>query len=603
VSRSTTVAALALALFGVALYARSVGFDFVDFDDRLVLLAHGQLYAGPSLLASLRQILWDYFPREEPLLLRDVSWALDARLFGFQNPLGYHLGNVVLNAANGSLLFLFLRRATGRFALALAVSAAWIALPVHVEAVSWVMGRKDVLATVLVLAALLVQASELEQTKPAARAWRLALTLLLVVLALLAKIAAFACVPLLVLHRVFHPYLAGRRAPDEKLDWGRAIRSAALLLPHAAAAVAIVLWYQRVLAKFGVIGRLGPGAFSTEHLGNMALFVPLLVGCYLRSLVWPFGLSAFYRWPHVEIPLSTSAHFASYGIALGVAAGVAYCCLRRRDLAFFALGFFALLLPYLGLVYVDIWRADRYVYLASFALLALAADALARLAARGPAARNAVAALAIAFVTVSATQTFRHQAVWSDNEALWSYEAHLPEPSLISLQALAAEYAGQAERETDPAQRAALSQRARLEAERGIEREAELGRTKTGYKSNEQLQLARLHGTLGRLDRIDGAPLDGQIAHYEESVRLAPYRANTFELAKLYLERALAEPEGPARERLVRVSFQRYLEYLGQSSYDPAWRERNQAFLTRVYERNFPYLGGAVLAARRTYFR
>jgi hypothetical protein len=601
-SRST-VAALALALFGLALYARSIGFEFVDFDDRRVLLAHPQLYDEHSLLSSLRQILFEYFPREEPLLLRDVSWAVDARLFGFENPVGYHLGNVLLNAANGALLFLFLRRATGRFTLSLAIAAAFVALPVHVEAVSWVMGRKDVLSTSLVLAALLAQAGELEQTK-AARRWSLwLLTFLLTILALLAKIAAFSCVPLLALHRTFHPYLAGRRAPEAKLDWGRVLRGGALLLPHAAATVAIVLWYQGVLSQFGIIGRHGPGTFSAEHLTNVAVFVPLLIGCYLRSLIWPFGLSAFYRWPHVEVPLSAEAHLASLGIAAAVAAGLAYCCLRRRDLAFYALGFFALLLPYLGLVYVDIWRADRYIYLASFAVLAIAADSLARFAERrGPLGRGAVAALALSFTMGCALQTLRHEAVWRDNESLWSYEAYLPEPSLLSLRALAAEYAGRAERETDATKRQALSQQARREAVRGIEREAALGRKRTGYQSNEQLQLARLHGMLGRLDRIDGAPLESQIAHYEESFRLAPYRATAFELAKLYLERGLAAPE-PERERIVRISFDRYVAYLALSSNDPAWRERNQAFLTKVYERNFPFLGGAVAAARRTYFQ
>ncbi len=602
-SRSTSVAALALALFGVALYARSIGFDFVDFDDRLVLLANPQLYNEHSLLASLRQILLDYFPREEPLLLRDVSWALDARIFGFENPVGYHLGNVLLNAANGSLLFLFLRRATGRFTLSLAVAAAFVALPVHVEAVSWVMGRKDVLSTSLVLAALLAQARELEQTEAVPR-WSLwFLTLLFTTLALLAKIAAFSCVPLLVLHRVFHPYLDGRRGADAPLDWGRVLRGVALLLPHAVVTVAIVLWYQGVLSQFGVIGRMGPGASSLEHVTNVVVFVPLVVGCYLRSLVWPTELSAFYRWPHVEVPLSTSEQAASLGIALAVTAGVVYCCLRRRDLAFHALGFFALLLPYLGLVYVDIWRADRYIYLASFTVLAIAADSLGRLAERcGPVARRAVAVLALSFIVACSVQTFRHESVWSDNQSLWSYEAHLPEPSLLSLRALAAEYAGQAERETDAGRREALSQQARHEAIRGIEREAALGRRPTGYKSNEQFQLARLHGLLGRLDRIDGAPLESQIAHYEESFRIAPYRANAFELARLYLERGLRAPE-PERERLVRLSFDRYVDYLAQASHDPAWRERDEAFLTKVYERNFPFLDGAVLAARRTYFR
>ena len=128
-NRSASIAALGLVLLGLALYAPSLGFGFVDFDDRLVLLAHPRLYDEHSFVASLRQIFLDYFPREEPLLLRDVSWALDARVFGFRNPLGYHLGNVLLNAVNGALLFLFLRRATRRFGLSLAIAAVFAYCP------------------------------------------------------------------------------------------------------------------------------------------------------------------------------------------------------------------------------------------------------------------------------------------------------------------------------------------------------------------------------------------------------------------------------------------------------------------------------------------
>jgi hypothetical protein len=600
--RSTALVALGLALLSLALYAPSLGFGFVDFDDRIVLLAHPQLYDERSLLASLRQIFVEYFPREEPLLLRDVSWAIDARVFGFENPLGYHLGNALLNAANVALLFLFLRHATRRFGLALAVAGVFAVLPVHVEAVSWVMGRKDVLSACFVLLALLAQSHELEQTR-AARRWSLWFaTLLCTVLALAAKIAALPCVAVLALHRAFHPYLGGRRAPDAPLDWARLLRDAApRLLPHAAATLALVVWYQRVVAQFGVIGR-GPGPLEPEHLANVATFVPLVVGSYLRSLVWPVELSAYYRWPHVEIPLTTVEQLASAGCAVALAAGLVYCCLRRRDLAFFALAFGALLLPYLGLVFVDIWRADRYVYLASFAVVALVATLLAQLGQRGRRVRLAVAGLSLAFTVGCALQTLRQQSVWRDNESLWRYEASLTEPSLLSIQALASEYAKRAERETDVARKQALVAQARGEVLRGIERERTLGRRPTGYQTSEQLQLARLHSLLGRLEGIEGGPLESQIEHYETSYRLAPHRASAFALAGLYLKRAARAPELD-RERLVRASFDRFVAYLAHTSHDPARRQRNAALLTQVYERRYPFLGDAVVSARRTYFR
>jgi hypothetical protein len=150
-------AAAALFVFAFALYARSLSYGFVAYDDERIVLQHPNLYGG-GLAAGLRQIFVADFPREEPLLLRDVSWLVNARLFGFENPFGYHLGNVLLNATAVALLFLFLLEATRRARLALPVAAAFAALPVHVEPVCWVMGRKDVLCACFVLLALWLEA-------------------------------------------------------------------------------------------------------------------------------------------------------------------------------------------------------------------------------------------------------------------------------------------------------------------------------------------------------------------------------------------------------------------------------------------------------------
>jgi len=72
------------------LYGASLGFGFIGYDENTVLLGHPNLYNQSSLLDGVHEILVGYFPREEPLLVRDLSWLLDARLFGFTNPVGYH---------------------------------------------------------------------------------------------------------------------------------------------------------------------------------------------------------------------------------------------------------------------------------------------------------------------------------------------------------------------------------------------------------------------------------------------------------------------------------------------------------------------------------
>lgn len=598
----TACACLGLALLCLALYAPALSFGFVDFDDTTVLLAHPELYDETSLPASVREIV-GRLPREEPLLVRDLSWALDARLFGFRNPVGYHAGNVVLNALNVVLLFLFLRHATRRPGLALAVAGLFALVPVHVEPVAWVMGRKDLLSAAFLLAALLAQSHELATSDSTRRRSLYVASVALLCLALLSKIAAMSGFAVLALHRVFHAHLDGRRAPAEPIEPGRLVREVApRLLPHALVTLAIVLWYQGTVAAYGVIGWRGPGPLDPEHLRNVATFTPLIVAGYLRSLVWPTQLSVAYRWPHVEIPLSGAELFASAAIGVALLAALAYCLWRRRDLAFYLASFLALLVPYLNVVFVDIWRADRYLYLASFCVLALAATLLVPREGAGARWRGAfAAALAAAFACGSLVQTWRQLPVWRDEESLWTHEAALDAPSLLGIQALAAIEVQRAEQEPSAARRAERVARARAGIERGIARERELGRRPAGYATSEQLQLSHLHQLRGRLAALEGRPLEEQVAHVRRAHEIAPNARSALQLAKTHLLLAEQAPEA-AREPLVRESLRYFLEYVAQTSRDPRRRANSEGMLRAVYEQRYPFLRDEVQVARRTWF-
>ena len=316
-AKRVVLACLALVVLNLALYARVASFDFVGFDDARILLGHPNLYNQESFTSSLREIFVAYFPREEPLLLRDVSWALDARLFGLENPLGFHLGNVVLNALNVAILFLFLCHATRRFALALAVASVFSLLTVHVEPVCWVMGRKDMLAGFWMLLALWVQSHELAASDPRRRRTLYLITLLCTVLALLSKLSAVSFFLVLGLHRVFHPYLDGSRPPGAPFSVTRTLREVApRIAPHAVVSLLWFVWYRSIVLEYGVIGGLGAGALDSEHILNLIRFTPLVIGQYLKHLAWPTQLSVYYRWPHVEIPLSATELLGSAAIAV-----------------------------------------------------------------------------------------------------------------------------------------------------------------------------------------------------------------------------------------------------------------------------------------------
>ncbi len=75
-----------------------------------------------------------------------LSLMLDASLFG-EAAGGFHFTNVAFHAANGVLLFLWLRRSTGALWRSVVVAALFALHPLRVESVAWVTERKDVLST------------------------------------------------------------------------------------------------------------------------------------------------------------------------------------------------------------------------------------------------------------------------------------------------------------------------------------------------------------------------------------------------------------------------------------------------------------------------
>jgi len=602
IDRRVGLACLLLAVGSFLLHARAIGFDFVDFDDTTVLLGHPNLYNEDSLGSSLFEIFQGYMPREEPLLLRDVSWALDARLFGFENPVGYHLGNVALNAMNVCLLFLFLNAATRRFEFALVVAAIFAALPVHVEPVSWIMGRKDVLSAFFVLSALLAQSVELASRQSGRRRVFYFLGLLFTAMALLSKMGSVALVPVLALHRIFLPYLNESRPASQSLDLKETLRTTLpRLIPHALLTTAIVVWYGRIVSQYGVTGWRGLGPTDPEHIGNVIRFAPLIIGRYLGQTFWPSQPSLYYRWPHVEIPLSGLEMFASALIAAGMAAAVLYCLLRRRDLAFYLLSFLAFLVPYLNIIYVGIWSADRYIYLSSFCLVAIAVSIGLELHGRTqrPLLRVAILALAFGFGVNAVAYTLQHQGVWRDTESLWRYEAYRDEPSLLSIQALAKLYMKQAGSESDPMLRASLMAHSRREIDRGFEREKALGRVSAPYATSEQLQLSQFHYLLGRLDMIERAPVARQIEHFQASHELAPTRSNTLMLAGAYFDLGSRSAD-LEKEQLMHRSLDYFVEYMQYSASDRLLRERSLALLAQNYEQKFPFLQDRIQQTRET---
>ena len=421
---------LLLVLVAWIFYLPSISYDFVSFDDVRILKDHPDLYGQPNLSADLHAIFVTSFPREEPLLLRDVSWAIDSQLFGFGNPFGYHLVNVLLHGATVGLLFILLLQMTQRYTFALATAGAWLLLAVHTEPVAWIMGRKDILSTLFMLMALCAQTHRLRSQTTGSKAFWHVLTIISVLSGLLSKISAITFPGVLLLQATLFSYLnASSRQSKPQFSVATLIREGLWNLPNFLLCILAYAWYSRILTQMGIFDR-GYTARGLQHLVNLLVIDPFVFWIYLKQLFLPSGLTVIYSWPALQAsysPWQVVGAVATLGLATGF--GIALFR-KRKDLFFYYTAFFTLMVPYMNLAYIGIWIAERYVYFAAVFPLAIFVS-LAEEALKRPSASIRISMLGIAalFAIDNVFQKLSYEPAWSNAETLWQYHVDSAKPT------------------------------------------------------------------------------------------------------------------------------------------------------------------------------
>lgn len=577
-----------LGLFSLLLYASTLTYGFIAYDDQAIVLGQPHLFQAP-FWSGLQAIFTD-LPREEPLIVRDLTWLVDSHLFGFDNPLGYHLGNVVLNALNTALVYLFLRGATRKNGLALVVTFLFAILPVHVEPVCWVMGRKDVLSAFFILLALNLQNRMMDDGRHPVL---YALTFLFIGCAILSKISAAPAFALLFLHRVLRPYLAGERRPDAPFDWRSIGRHAAMLVPHAVLSIALTSWYRGTLADYGLLGR-GPPPLSVQHLTTLSTYIPLVLLENARLLFFPTELQLFYDSPAVGRSPSgwrLGAAFLVTGLLLGA---LLYTARRRKDLFFHLAAAAVLIVPYLNLIYIGIWLGNRYLYLIAAFGLACVATVAAEIA-----RRPVRIAIGTAYALFLMAGTAANLPVWHDNASLWEHEVALSEPSMLAFSAYARVQVRRAEKAETARERDAAIAAAEEAVSRGIEQYEAMGVEKVeGYANYQRQYLAKLYHFHGRIQRLKNAPLEEQLRTFLKAYELSPSsRLHNMSLAETYFKLAFTN-QGERRAELGRKSLAYFERYAQTTLRNAAERQGVARMLRQNYSSKFPELSSEIAAVR-----
>ncbi|MCA9551070.1 MAG: hypothetical protein KC933_13635 [Myxococcales bacterium] len=579
----------ALFVLAFLLYAPAIGFDFINYDDQRILLGQPALFRHTQLWPGV-QAIFTLLPREEPLLVRDLSWLFDSLIFGFGNPLGPHLGNVVVHALVCALALRVLRKLGFTPKVAFVAALLFTLHPLHIEPVAWAMGRKDVLSTFFALLALDAWLSAEAQEGPR-RVVALAASLLFVSLGMLSKINLLG-LPMVL--------LAGSwlKARQQERPLARATLAAAAV--QLVVVAALFTWYRSTVAAYGLLGR-GPPTSSPTHLFELASLVPAEIVTYLEHLLVPWDYSLFYDVPAVGIASSPLEVLLGWALIIAAVVGAALARRRLPQVSFLLVALGLTVLPYLNIVYIGIITANRYLYLPSLFGAGLVAIAAVHAYPIRPLGRALVTALGVAWLVVAMTQHVRWLPAWANDDTLSLYEVTRSQPTLHGYEARLRVVVRRAEGEAPGAEREALLEEAMALVQAGYARYDALGvEPVPGYYNYQRYYLARLHQWEGRILTATGAPSEQIIKAYEEAYAISPAsRLIVFLLADAYRVTAArqraADPDAAAA--LAERSLALLERYVGLIE-TPQDAARIQGALDRLLAENPGLQGVEALRAR-----
>src|SRR5881296_4156306 len=321
-----------IALVTVVPFLPTLDNQFVNWDDDDNLVENPQ-YRGLGWTPLRWMWTTSHIGHYAPLTW--MTFGLDYVLWGM-NPVGYHLTNLLLHAANAAVFYLVARRILGlalpgpaqRGTVGLAASAAFAALlfaihPLRVESVAWATERRDVLSGLFYLLTLLVYLRAGEQGERGRSGYWASVGLF--VCALLSKSMAVS-LPVVLLILDVYPL---RRLGGARGWWGEPARRVYVekipfvVLAAAASAVAFLALSQvdnmTSLDRLSVPDRPPVSAYGLIF--------------YLWKMLVPLNLSPLYELPAKVNPWA-APFILSYGV-VGALTALALA-LRRRLLGFLA---------------------------------------------------------------------------------------------------------------------------------------------------------------------------------------------------------------------------------------------------------------------------
>ena len=417
-SKRLVIILLFLAVATAAVYLRTTGFEFLNYDDDDYVTENRFVQRG----LTGESIKWA-FGSEEASNWHPLTWLslmLDYQLFGL-NSGAFHLVNLLFHIANSMLLFLMLNRCCKAVWASAFVAAAFALHPLHVESVAWIAERKDVLSTFFWILTMLAYADYVR----GGGIGRYFLALFWFVLGLTAKpmLVTLPCVLLLwdywPLRRIkFRRYSPRGRERLSELPVGNPRPLFRLVLEKIPFFVLAA-----VSSVVTIIAQRSGGSMGTLEAFPLKLRIPnalcSYVG-YIEKMLWPRGLAIFY--PHPEHVPDLLQITIAVVVLLGISALVIFVGRKKPYLVVGWLWYIGTLVPVIGLVQVGRQSmADRYTYIPLIGLFMMVSWLARDFIAKRPYRKTIAAIVASGVLVTLMICTYVQLGHWRNSFSLFTH--------------------------------------------------------------------------------------------------------------------------------------------------------------------------------------
>lgn len=560
----------AVALLTFVVYLPALQNSFVEWDDNIYV------YENPHIRSMNGAFFGWAFSAFHGANWHPLTWishALDYAIWGL-NPLGHHLTNNILHAANTFLVVLLTvtlmaSRQTGtltgphgsRFVLIAATTTGLLfgLHPLHVESVAWVSERKDLLCALFFLLSIMAYTKYAAATSQRAKGMgqdetggvhstgvyfaftqrSMLYALCFFILALLSKPMAVT-LPFVLLILDWYPF--GR------IQSLRSCRTAFIeKLPFIALSL--------ISSIVTILAQHGKGATTlTEYVplwARMVVAARALIA-YIQKMLLPFDLLPFYHYPR-----SWDIWSSAYLLPVLLVAVITIICIRTKKhgiwLAVWSY-YVITLTPVLGIIQVGGQSmADRYTYLPSLGPFLITGfmsgmfyEKIANLTRWGTVLKLCCIFAAGAALFFMSLITVRQIGVWKDGLVLWGYAIEkepLSDPYAYNNRGFILMGKGSLDEATehfeiairlDPGYADAYNNLCLAYKSKGLYNKAiEQCRTAIGIKPD----YAEAHNNLGVVYKLEGLD-DKAVEQYRIALRLKPdYAEALFNLGIVYLDR------------------------------------------------------------------